>query len=121
MYNVHRELSFQSESYTIGCHAENLPANTQWLWQILVYSMGRYKEAFLEGRGFELSSWRSTALERNSDFQAQNVYSRYVDVSGVVEVSWIKFRAFPFDNIRMGIVIADGPTQPPDNDASHKD
>ncbi len=112
LYNVHREVTFQSESFTIGAHAENLPVHTQWMWQILVYSMGRYKESFLEGRGFELSTWRSGALERNADFGVQNVFSRHIDLSGTVEVSWIKFRAYRFDNVRMNITVADGPTQP---------
>lgn len=112
LYNVHHELTFVWEQYTIGVHAENLPANTQWLWQILIYSLGRYKEVFLEKRGYGLSTFQSTALERNANFGVQNVYSRYVTLGGRVEVSWVKFRAPRFDNVRIRLQVADGPTQP---------
>lgn len=113
LYNVHREQTFHQETYTVGAHAQSNPAHTMWLWQIIFYSLMRYKEVALEARGFELSTVDYSALERNQDFPVENVFSRYLNVTGVVEASWIKFRARRFDNAVIKVVICDGDGVPP--------
>ena len=113
LYNVHREQTFHQESYTIGAHAQAIPAHTLWLWQIIFYSLMRYKEVALEARGYELSTVDYSALERNEDFPVEMVYSRYINITGVVEASWIKFRARRFDNSISRIIICDGDGVPP--------
>lgn len=115
LYNVHREQTFHQETYTIGAHAQSNPAHTHWLWQVVFYSMMRYKEVALEARGFEISSIDYTALERNQDFPVENVFSRYINITGVVEASWIKFKAPRFDNMRVKITICDGDGVPPES------
>jgi hypothetical protein len=106
IWNVHRELTFMSESYSIGCHTQNDPATTIWLWQVIVYSVLRYKEAFLEGRGFELSGFDSSALERNAEFSAENVFSKYITLRGHVQADWIKFIAPKSENISVAVGVA---------------
>ncbi len=114
VWNVHRELTFMAESYSIGCHTQNDPATTIWLWQIVVYSILRYKEAFLEGRCFELSGFDSSALERNAEFSTENVFSKYINIRGQVQADWIKFIAPKFESVAatMGIINPDGTTSP---------
>lgn len=112
VWNLHRELTFISESYSIGCHVSNDPASTIWLWQAVLYSVMRYKEAFLEGRGFVLSTWESSALERNPEFDPENIYSKYITLSGQVQADWIKFVAPKIQSVKGAIVIADGPKAP---------
>lgn len=120
VWNVHREFTFISESYSIGCHTQNDPVTTVWLWQLVFYSFLRYKEAFLEGRGFELSGLTSSALERNSQFEAENVFSKYITISGQTCGSWIKFIAPRFESIKTMIEIGDAPNAV-DLDATYGD
>jgi len=107
IWNVKREQTFISESYQIGCHTQNDPATTYWLWQIIFYSCLRYKEAFLEGRGFELSGLQSSALERNQEFQSENVFSKYVTISGQTCGSWIKYIAPKLEGVKVSVEIGD--------------
>ena len=107
IWNARKELTFLSESYSIGCHTQNDPSTTVWLWQIVFYSLLRYKEAFLESRGFELSGLRSSALERNAQFQSENVFSKYVTITGQSCCSWIKFIAPRFESVNLKIDIGD--------------
>lgn len=107
IWNAHRELTFIEESYSIGCHTQNDPATTIWLWQLVFYAFLRYKEAFLEGRGYELSSLSSSELMRNPEFQAENVFSKYIDISGQTQACWIKFIAPKFESVKGHIKIAD--------------
>jgi len=101
VWNVHRELTYILESYSIGCHTQNDSSSTYWLWQIVLYSFFRYKEAFLEGRGFTLSTVTSSALERNPEFPGENVFSRYLTLTGQVEANWIKFIAPKSESVRV--------------------
>ena len=110
VWNVHREITFLSESYQIGCHTQNDPSTTIWLWQLVFYSFLRYKEAFLEGRGFELSGLQSSALERNQQFEAENVFSKYITISGQTCGTWIKFIAPKLESVTGGIKILDAST-----------
>jgi len=113
IWNLHRELTFLQESYSIGCHTTSDPGTTIWLWQIVFYSFLRYKEAYLESRCFELSNLRSSELMRNTEFPAENVFSKYITISGQVQADWIKFIAPRFEHIETTISIADGPLAPP--------
>ena len=61
--------------------------------------MLRYKEAFLESRGFEISNLQSSALVRNQELQTENVFSKYITISGQTEASWIKFIAPKFESV----------------------
>lgn len=109
VWNVHRELTFLHESYSIGCHTQNDVSTTIWLWQIIFYSFLRYKEAFLEGRGFELSDLQNSELQKNQELQMENVFSKYITISGQVQVDWIKFIAPRLESVKGGITIMDMP------------
>jgi hypothetical protein len=111
-WNLDREQSFLREAYSIGIHCQNNPGQTIWLWQIITYALFRYKEAYLEGRGFTLSTVSFSPLERNENFKAQNIYSKYIEVSGQIEVSWIKYIAPKLAKVNGEVIIADGPATP---------
>lgn len=92
-YKVRREHSFFNESYSIGCHVVGEPTQVLWLHAIVLYSILRYKESLLEARCFTQSSVSSSDMAPNNSFGpmgADNVYSRYITLSGMVENSWIK-------------------------------
>lgn len=93
IYRVRREHTFFSESYTIGCHVHGDVAPLLWLHAIVCYILLRYRESLLEGRSFTQSKISSSDLMQNQDFSvagAENVYSRYITLTGQVENSWLK-------------------------------
>lgn len=93
IYRVRREHTFFSESYSIGCHVHGDPAPLLWLHAITVYCILRYRESLLEAKCFTQSSISSSDLMKNPNFEGpggDNVFSRYITLSGMVENSWLK-------------------------------
>lgn len=119
VWNLHKELTYFNESYSIGCHTQNDPATTIWLWQIVAYSFLRYKEAYLEGRCLELTTFQSSALQRNGEFPAENVFSKYITITGQVQADWIKFAAPKFEKTVGHIIVND--QNPPTLDVYNDD
>ena len=92
-YKVRREHSFFRETYNIACHTHGDPAPLLWLHAIVVYILLRYRESLLEGRSFAQSSISSSEMIPNPDMSVgggENVYSRYITLTGQVENSWLK-------------------------------
>lgn len=92
-YEAKVEHSFFRESYTIGCHVHGDPAILLWLHAIVSYCLLRYKESLLEARGFSQTSFSSSDVAPNQYMSTpggENVFSRFVTLSGMVENSWIK-------------------------------
>jgi hypothetical protein len=92
-YEAKVEHSFFRENYTIGCHVHGDPSTLLWLHAIVSYSLLRYKESLLEGRGFSQTSISSSDVAPNQYLSTpggENVFSRFITLSGMVENSWIK-------------------------------
>ena len=92
-YEAKVERSFFRESYTIGCHVHGDPSTLLWLHAIVSYCLLRYKESLLEGRGFSQTSFSSSDISPNQYLSTpggENVFSRFISLSGMVENSWIK-------------------------------
>lgn len=113
VWQVKKELTFHAESFSIGCHTSGDPATTIWLHKLVLYALMRYKETHLEARGYELSTWRNSALERNREMSADNVFSKYITLNGQTEISWIKMAAPRLEIVTGGMTIADGGKSPP--------
>lgn len=90
MYRARRERIISQESYSIGCHVHGDPSNLLFLFGFVKYCLLRYREGLLESNNFQLSSISATDLIRNTAFQAENVYSRFIELSGQTEESWVK-------------------------------
>jgi len=90
MYRARRERATLQQTYNIGCHVSGDPATLIFLHSITKYLLFRYREGLLENNGFDLSRLRETDLIRNEAFNIENVYSRWLILSGQVEESWIK-------------------------------
>lgn len=112
VWNLEQEISFINESYTIACHANGDVGCCLWMWQVVMYCLMRYKESYLEGRLFELSKVSSSAIQRNNSFQADNVFSRYITLTGVVPITWIKYAAPKLEVITGQVLVEDGPNGP---------
>jgi hypothetical protein len=92
-YKARREHSFFQESYSIGCHVIGEPSQLLWLHAIVLYSLLRYREGLLEARCFTQSMVSSSDMTPNQNYGpmgAENVFSRYITLTGMVENSWLK-------------------------------
>jgi hypothetical protein len=89
-YKARMERIITKEQYSIGCHAHGDPALTLFLYNLVKYAILRYREGLFEHYNFQLSSISATDTVENDAFQADNVYSRFITLSGQVEEYWVK-------------------------------
>lgn len=98
LYKARRERAISQETYNIGCHTQD-PATLIFLYSVVKYALYRYREGLLEANNFQLSRLRVTDLLRNEAFGVENVYSRWIILSGQVEESWVKSPQRTIENI----------------------
>lgn len=92
-YVARREHTFFQESYNITCHAHGDPQTLLWLWTIVLYSLLRYRESMLEAQGFTQSTISSSSMNSDGYYTSaggEQVWTRTITLSGMVENSWIK-------------------------------
>lgn len=92
-FKARREARYFQENYSIGCHVHGDPAALLWLHAIVLYSLLRYNEVLLEGRCFQQVSFSNTDLMPNNDYgvpNGENVFSRYINMSGQARYAWLK-------------------------------
>lgn len=92
IYKARREIATFQESISLGCHVHGDPNALLWLYSIMMYGLLRYREGLIESRNFQISNLQSTDTIRNDGFQSygENVYSRFITITGQVENTWIK-------------------------------
>jgi hypothetical protein len=92
VFRARREMATFQERVTIGCHAHGDPNTALWLHTFVLYGLLRYREGVLESRNFQISNLENSDLVRNSAFEniGENVYSRFIVLSGQVEHTWVK-------------------------------
>lgn len=93
VWRVRRERAGFRESYSIGCHVHGDTAPLLWLHSVVLYGLLRYRESLFEARGLQISSLRSTDFVQRAPYSqegAENIYSRYIILDGLVENSWLK-------------------------------
>jgi hypothetical protein len=113
LWNLHREQTFLEETFAIGLHAQSDTNQAIWLRQLAAYMFFRYKEAYLEARGFEVSTLSVGAIDINPYFKdVENVFSCPITLTGQVEANWIKYLAPKLQKTRGGVIIIDGPKTP---------
>jgi hypothetical protein len=74
----------------VGVHVHGEPVYLTYLHSILIFILLRNRETLLEQRGLERTKLASTEASRNAFFDRENVFSRYVNVSGFVRQYWPK-------------------------------
>ncbi len=89
-FNVTLESVNSQETYQIGVHVSGEPAYLSWMHALLSWALLRYKQDYLEARGFERSVFSSSAFDRNEHFVAELVWSRYFSITGYVRQYWPK-------------------------------
>lgn len=89
-YRARRERIISQEQYNIGCHAHGDPAHLLFLFYLVKYALLRYREGLFEYNNFQLGNISCTDMIKNEAFNSDNVYSRYIILSGQAEEDWIK-------------------------------
>ncbi len=113
LWNLKKELTFLEETFAIGIHAESDLNQALWLRQLIQYIMLRYKEAYLERRGFELSTHNVGSVDENPHFNGvERVFTCMLSLTGQVEANFIKYAAPKLQGVKGGIRIIDGPRTP---------
>lgn len=89
-YVAHLEGASFKETYAIGCHIVGEPVHLTYLHSIVVFALLRYRQALLEARGFGRSVISSSDFRIDEALQPENVFSRYINLSGYVHQYWPK-------------------------------
>lgn len=113
LWNQQIENTRFSHNFTLFAASVSNSVHANWLWQALMYILLRYKEAYLEGRKFELSTFQSGPLTLDETFKPEMIYYRQVNLSGETTVSWIKYIAPKFQSVTAAFKILEGPATPP--------
>jgi hypothetical protein len=112
LWNVKREITYFNESFNVGVHANSDPIQCIWMRQLVLYILLRYKEAYIERRGLELTTPRAGAIDLNAHFPKEKVFSCFINMHGIVPATWIKYVAPKLQSVVSKIYIADGPKTP---------
>lgn len=86
----HMESAAFHETYIIGCHVHGESVYLSYLHSLVVFILLRYRQSLFEGRGFEASHFTSTDFAKSEQFEPENVYSRYISLTGIVRQYWPK-------------------------------
>jgi hypothetical protein len=78
------------ETYVVGCHVMGESSHLSYLHSIVLYSLLRYKQDLLEGRGLERTTLSSAEFRRNDLTGNELMFSRAIIVNGFVRQSWRK-------------------------------
>lgn len=108
------EMAMFKETYLIGCHALGEPTFLVYLHSLIMFVLLRGRQVFLEGRGLERTSLSSTDFARNQEFESENVYSRYISLTGYVRHAWPKFRSMKITGVSTQIIMDGMLNVPPD-------
>jgi len=100
-YRARMEKIISQETYNIGCHVSGDPAQMIFLFSLVKYALLRYREGLFEQYRFDLGTISSSDMIKNDAFEADNIYSRFVQLSGQVEEYWVKTPFRKFETVDM--------------------
>jgi hypothetical protein len=104
------------DTYQIGCHAAGEPIYAIYLQSIVEFILLRYRESFLEARGFERSAVAAGDFHKRDDLsEPESFFSRYITLTGYVRNSWPKGRGYRMLSSSGTVQIIDGQHVPVDD------
>lgn len=108
------ESMFYKEVYILGCHTNTEPAHLLYLYSIIAFILLWGKQDLLEARGFAKSFFTSTDFSKNEPFQVENMWARYITLSGSVQHIWPKQFVGKIDGIEVSALkVIGGENVPP--------
>lgn len=100
------------ETYQIGIHINGEPTFLLPLFYIVFFALLKYRKDFLEGRGLERTSVAATDFRRDESFEAELVFSRFINLSGTVRQYWPQDTNDIIQTVQTVPVIEDGGNKP---------
>lgn len=88
---------FTSEQVTLICAAVD-PVDVIYLYQILMYQIGRHRVPLLEGKNFKNGTLSYTPIYKLTD-DPNIIYAREITLNGIVEHSYIENTQRPIDGL----------------------
>jgi len=98
-YRVRMEKITSQETYNIGCHVHGDPAQLDFLFKLVKYALLRYREGLFERFGFDLGTITCSDMIDNNAFDIDNVFSKFITLSGQVDEYWVKSPARKWETI----------------------
>ena len=80
------------EGYRIGCTCKGDAMATRWLHSLTSFCLLHYRQDLLEARGLEVSSISSGPMVKDTRFEVENIFSRFISLTGMVRNYWPKRR-----------------------------
>lgn len=103
-----------SETYNIDCLVSGDATKCILLHSLLVFILYRYKQRYLEARGFENTVVNSTAMGGVQPDATQIIWKRSVTITGTTRQYWPKAIGPAVQGIQAGLVIETGSTATPE-------
>ncbi len=100
------------ESWSIGIHVNTTPGHLLFLHAVVSFILLWGRQSLFEARGFELSDFSSTDFSKNQAFDEENVWSRFISLTGMTQSVWPKRRVSKIAGLRIGVKIIDGENVP---------
>ena len=100
-YKARKERIISQEVYNIGLHVHGDPAQLTFIYGLVKYALLRYREGLFEYNNFQLSNISSSDMIKNEAFEGDNVYSRFITLSGQAEEYWIKSPQRVIETVRI--------------------
>jgi len=109
------ESALFKETYLIGCNVNGEPLQLIFLHSIICFVFLWGRETLLEGRGFEKSSFTSSDFAKNMSYDQENIWTRYVTLTGSVRQCWPKRRFAKITGLKTRIRPIGSRLLPPDS------
>lgn len=112
LVDVQLEGTYYREQCRLGLHVKGDYVPLLWLHSIVLFCLFRYKQRFLEARGFERTKVISGPMQPNEFFALEErVFSRYVHVVGYVRHYWPKDVSVDIEDVSTQVEVAVSPEE----------
>lgn len=96
------------ESWSLGVHVNTEPGHLLFLHAIVSFILLWGRESLFEERGFELSDFSSTDFAKNQAYDEENVWTRFINFSGMTQSVWPKRRLQKIAGLKVSLKVEGG-------------
>lgn len=75
------------ETISLGCHAKDDVHLAKFIYILLTYIL-KSRQDSMEARGIALDKGNAQVFDRMDEFQGENVFSRYIEVTCITQFEW---------------------------------
>lgn len=95
------------ETISLGCHASNNLHLSKFLYYILVYIIKSRQDAMIN-RGLQLDRSDASIFDRQSEFEGEHIFSRYINIHVMTEFDWDQEEVNIVDCFDVDVLACDG-------------